>query len=127
VRFTQRDVREVAALSVSQLKVHLHTLVELEYLALHRSRHAQRHVFELLARAPEGAGPFLDAACEYDPNRPVDSVNRPATGRCSDRLVFSRDDTQLREPAGALEDAYTVLRVNGTSYVHASGEPAAAE
>lgn len=127
VRFTQRDVREVAALSVSQLKVHLRTLVELEYLALHRSRHAQRHVFELLAGAPEGDGPFSDAACEYDRNRPVDLANRPVTGLRSDRPVFLRDDVRMGEPAGVLGDAHTALRVNGTPYVHVSGEPAAAE
>jgi hypothetical protein len=47
-RFTRREVREALGLGDTQLKVHLSRLVELEYLAVHRSRQAQSYAYELL-------------------------------------------------------------------------------
>ncbi len=46
--FTRREVREALGLGDTQLKVHLSRLVELEYLAVHRSRQAQSYAYELL-------------------------------------------------------------------------------
>jgi hypothetical protein len=120
VRFTQREVRERMSLGLSQLKAHLGTLVEHEYLVVHRGGHAQRHHYELCASATEGErGPFERSSLEYDANRPVEIADRPATGRCSDRPVFSRDGEDFVRPAGSLGKAHLAGRINGSSHFKA--------
>lgn len=47
VRFTRREVREVAGLSDKQVRVHLERLVELEYVFIHHGKNGQRYVYEL--------------------------------------------------------------------------------
>ena len=47
VRFTRRELRAEAALSDTQLRVHLDRLVELEYVLPHAGRNGQRFVYEL--------------------------------------------------------------------------------
>ena len=138
VRFAQRDVRERASLGLSQLKVHLRTLLDHEYLMAHRAGHAQRHVYELVCSAVEGErGPF--DACEYDANRPVQAANRPAlsadqpvSGRHAIRPVLSRDVVRLSQPAGDAGVLVSGERVNGASYASGAtytnvAEPDAAE
>jgi DNA primase len=127
VRFTQRDVRERVSLGVSQLKVHLSTLVEHEYLLVHRHAHRQRHLYELACSA--GAGehhPFVNDESTYDANRPADSADRPATGRSVNRPVFLRDAELLREPVGAGAGDVTGAREGGTSYADARSYTAGA-
>ena len=48
VRFTRREVREVAGLSDKQVRVHLDRLVELEYVLAHYGRNGQRYIYELV-------------------------------------------------------------------------------
>ncbi len=48
VRFTRREVREVAGLSDTQVRVHLDRLVELEYVLAHYGRNGKRYVYELV-------------------------------------------------------------------------------
>src|SRR5262249_48222965 len=49
VRFTRRQLRELAGWSETQVRNHLGRLVALEYLAVHRGAFGQRFVYELLA------------------------------------------------------------------------------
>jgi DNA primase len=48
VRFTRRELRSVAGMTDTALRVHLERLVELEYLLVHRGGAGQRFVYELL-------------------------------------------------------------------------------
>jgi hypothetical protein len=47
-RFTRRDVLAATGLSLSQLKVHLARLVELEHVLVHRGRRGELYQYELL-------------------------------------------------------------------------------
>jgi hypothetical protein len=121
VRFTQRELRGLCAFGSTQLKVHLRTLMELEYVAQHRVRHAQRHVYELLHSATEGErGPF-----DYDENRAARSSGRSGTGRLSNRPVLSREVVRLSEAVGDSAGHVLGARAAGTSY--ADTTPDAAE
>ena len=96
-RFTAREVRAALSLGVSQTKVHLARLVELEYLVVHRAQPGQPHVYELVYQG-EGAGggaflpglldpkdlpdPAYDAERpDPDPQRPGQNGGRPGVGR----------------------------------------------
>ena len=79
-RFRCREVREHTGWGSTQLKVHLHRLVEMEYLLLHRATRGQSFVYELLYQGQGKDGePFLiglldpkklppspSADCNYD-------------------------------------------------------------
>jgi hypothetical protein len=77
-RFSRREVREFTKWSDSQLKRHLHRLVELEYLIVHHGGRGQSMVYELFFQR-QGADrqPFLPGLidferlekCSYDANR----------------------------------------------------------
>jgi DNA primase len=128
VRFTQREVRERASLGLSQLKVHMRTLLDHEFLMAHRAGHAQRHVYELVCSALEGAhGPF-----EYGLDRPVSSAHRPviltdrpASSRSVNRPVSSNALRILGEPAGDVEGCVSGDSGNDASYTSASSYPTA--
>ena len=63
VRFTQREVRDYASWSATQVKVQLKRLVELEYVTVHGHRgHRQRQLYAL--------------AFNYDANRSGQRANR---------------------------------------------------
>ena len=67
----------------TQVKMHLRALQELEYVAVHRSGHAQRHVYELLHDAPQGGcGPFERVMSTMKTGRRI-RPNRSVTGRSS--------------------------------------------
>ena len=48
VRFTRKDVRALAGITDTALRLHVDRLVELEYLLIHRGSTGQRFVYELL-------------------------------------------------------------------------------
>ena len=48
VRFTRKDVRALAGITDTALRLHVDRLVELEYLLIHRGCTGQRFVYELL-------------------------------------------------------------------------------
>ncbi|HTU61212.1 MAG TPA: hypothetical protein VMF89_22310, partial [Polyangiales bacterium] len=123
VRFTQRELRGVCSWGATQLKVHLRTLVELEYVAVHRSAHAQRHVYELVHSA-EGERSPLGPGHDYDENRSAHLNDRSATGRLTLRPVLRRDSADVAEADGLTAGADTAARVNGSSYVRASDSKA---
>jgi DNA primase len=96
-RFTRRYVRDRLGWGDTQLKVHLGRLVDLEYLAVHATSHAQRYVYELLyaGQGREG-GPFLTGlldplelrAAGTTQNRSVSEANR--SGRIENRSAPGR-------------------------------------
>jgi hypothetical protein len=60
VRFTRRELRQVAGMSEAALRVHVERLVELEYLLPHAGRNGQRFVYELLFDGrPESDAPQM--------------------------------------------------------------------
>ncbi len=120
VRFTQRELRERSDIGSTQVKVHLKTLVELEYVAVHRQGHAQRHTYELLASAEPSADP-LSASFGYDTNRSAEMADRSASGRSDNRPVFLNQDAEKAAPVGDLPNAHPGLRVNGVSYPQPRG------
>lgn len=67
LRFGRADVRAIAGLSETQLRLHLERLVDLDYLLVHRGQRGQSFVYELLfdgqadSAAPQLAG-LLDIA-----------------------------------------------------------------
>ena len=91
VRFTARDVRDALSLGVSQTKVHLARLVELEYLIVHRSVPGRPYLYELLYQGEGQDGraflpglldpDTLGAPPGYDPERPESKTERPDPGR----------------------------------------------
>lgn len=48
VRFTRKELRAIAGITDTALRLHLERLVELEYLLMHRGGQGQRFVYELL-------------------------------------------------------------------------------
>jgi hypothetical protein len=67
VRFTRRDVREATGWGNTQLKIHLHRLVELEYLLVHATGHGQSWAYELAyAGDEESERPVLAGLLDVD-------------------------------------------------------------
>jgi len=89
IRFTRRQLREIAELSDSQLKVHLARLVELEYLLMHRAERGQGHVYELIYDGDGRSKPHLSGLIDAqslgayicDAQRPGVKDERPGPGR----------------------------------------------
>lgn len=58
--FTRREVREYTAWSDAQLKVHIHRLLDMEYLVNRQGQNGFRHVYELMYKGEgEGGERFL--------------------------------------------------------------------
>ena len=70
-RFLAREARAVTGLGPTQVKLHLHRLVDLEYVVVHRAARGQGITYELLV---DGGGPSVEAGelralLGYDPER----------------------------------------------------------
>lgn len=77
VRFTRRELREVAGVSQSQLAVHVERLQQLDYLIAHHGRNGQRFVYELAFDGDaEGSERWLPGLLD-----PVTTDNLPASPR----------------------------------------------
>ena len=85
-RFTTREVRDALSLGVSQTKVHLNRLVELEYLVVHRAVPGRPHVYELVYQGEGDDGrTFLPGLLDpdelaephYDGQRPGPEAEQP--------------------------------------------------
>jgi len=141
VRFTQRELREYANWSATQVKVQLKRLQELEHVVVHHvGGHRQRGQYELCVSGGEAApSPFDSKVHEYDPNRSAilanrsgERANRSGTGLVTDRPVLSNALRALSQPARAAEVHVTGEHESSTSYVDMArysqaSEPDAAE
>ena len=109
VRFTRRQLRESTQLGDTQLKLHLGRLVEMEYLNVHRERHAQRFVYSLTA--------------PLSPSQNDEECNAESTGRqpvgAGVRPVLVSEDKGLSKPVGGGSQSTSGPRINGSSYVPA--------
>ncbi len=66
-RFTARHAREHSGWGVTQVKVHLQRLVEMEYVVIHRGSRGQTFVYELLyAGQGQDGQPFLMGLLDVD-------------------------------------------------------------
>jgi hypothetical protein len=86
-RFSRRDVRAYTGWGDTQLKIHLHRLEELEYLAVHRGGRGQSFVYELLfERADGGSKPSFPGLIDparlmYDEKKSGLAEEKSAPGR----------------------------------------------
>jgi DNA primase catalytic core len=114
-RFTRREVREATGWGLTQLKVHLKRLEELEYLIPHAGGRGRSYVYEL-AYAGEGAAgdPFVMGLIDtdslrkkgepraYDPNKPGVNGNLSGASRPQVAGVSGPETTRTKG-----EDAIT--------------------
>ncbi|MBD8528202.1 CHC2 zinc finger domain-containing protein [Pseudomarimonas arenosa] len=75
LRFTRADVRAVAGLSETQLRLHLERLVDLDYLLVHRGQRGQSFVYELqFDGTAEDAVPRVMGLVDVDVLRSTDTT-----------------------------------------------------
>jgi post-segregation antitoxin (ccd killing protein) len=148
VRFTRRELREVAGVSQSQLAVHVERLQQLDYLIAHHGRNGQRFVYELAFDGEAEGGerwlpgllgptttdnlpapvPHLPAATSELPAgfRAASGV-LPASFRTVETSVPARPDAEILALAAALPESAVLEGLpppshrNGTSYPAARG------
>ncbi len=134
VRFTQRELREYANWSATQVKVQLKRLEELEYVLVHhKSGHRQRGLYELcVSAAGGGPSPFEAKGHEYDANRSGllgnrsgEMDNRSGTGPASSGPVLSHDIARMSQPVSLSDGHVSGERAYGMSYAQASTSDAA--
>jgi DNA primase len=115
-RFTAREAREAVGLGATQVKLHLHRLVELEYVLLHRAPRGQGVAYEL-ALESDGEG--------YDPVWSVAQVLRPGVGQPSigGEPGVGRTRDHARIPLADERFASTGSEASGQ---HTNGRPAQA-
>ena len=126
VRFTQRELREYANWSATQVKVQLKRLQELEHVVVHHvGGHRQRGQYELCVSTAGGApSPFDSKVHEYDSNRSGhfanrsgERTNRSGTGPASNGPVLSHEIVRFSEPVRSLEGHDSGATESSTSYV----------
>ena len=102
IRFSRSQLRQTAAVSDTQLKVHLARLAELEYLLIHRTQRGQGFEYELLFDAASDDGGkvlsgLIDVAAlrkhTYDVPRSASNASQSAPGRVVDGAVPGRGQT----------------------------------
>jgi len=128
-RFTQRELREYANWSATQVKVQLKRLSELEYVVTHhRGGHRQRAHYELCVSTPVGApSPFEARSHEYDSNRSGfvanrsgEKTNRSATGPAENGPVLSSHSGGMSKPVRSIGGYVSGAAENGASYPSAA-------
>lgn len=82
-RFRAREARAVTGLGPTQVKCHLHRLVELEYVVVHRAARGQGVTYELLVESPDPPADqdLLHEILGYDPEwSDFSGSGRPVVG-----------------------------------------------
>jgi len=121
-RFLARDARAVAGLGPTQVKLHLHRLVDLEYVLVHRAPRGHGVSYELVYEGGAGADHTTDAAIfsglrsvetlAYDAERSAPNGERsglgrppvggrPGGGRTDQIASIARADSELVAAASA--------------------------
>jgi hypothetical protein len=65
-RFSRKDVREATGFGITQTRVHLDRLVELEYVLVHRGANGQGYVYELVWDGKADGGPHLPGLVDVE-------------------------------------------------------------
>ena len=144
VRFTRRQLRQVAGFSDTQLRVHLDRLVGLEYVTAHAGRNGQRYQYELLfdgdldSQAPQAIGLIVADGLNSIPmtsdlagsDAKLAGCLRPACGdlagtlRSEEMAVSARPDTISPPLAAALaENALLEREKTAASYRNGASYP----
>jgi DNA primase catalytic core len=130
VRFTRREVREQTGWGHTQMKIHMQRLEELEYVLAHRGMRGQSFVYEL-AYGSDGAPVAVRG---YDAKWSGIGGKKSGGGRgqvggmsgprptTKTTLKSGENGPSGEGGRGDRDHAYAVTPLNGTSYVHASGE-----
>jgi DNA primase len=140
-RFTRRALREAIAWGDTQLKVHLARLVELEYMAVHRTR-SGGFEYELVYELAEDCGARLAGLADieelqhaYDSARSGQTDLRSAPGRApvgprsgpGRGAASGAEPVSMRvpgDPAGdEAEPHFQAMPRAGTSYTNGAGVP----
>ena len=115
-RFSRREVREFTKWSDSQLKRHLHRLVELEYLIVHHGGRGQSMVYELFFQS-QGADrqPFLPGLIDFErvQNYSYDANRRGVEG---DRRGPSAGQDRPKFGGGAGEESPVSIGLRADFY-----------
>jgi DNA primase catalytic core len=115
-RFSAREARAATGLGATQMKLHLHRLVELEELVVHRSHRGLGVVYELVEPPPTGEASSYDA-------------ERPDSGAIGRGVVGPRSGGGRTARNGAKPNADEPLPRTGSEWAEArrrSAAPAAA-
>ena len=135
-RFSRKEVREATGFGITQTRVHLDRLVELEYVVAHRGQSGQSYVYELVYEGKaDSGGPHLpglvdvaalaDAATTrtWRPSKgDLAGGLRPGGGRVAGTwrggneaaVTDGESASESREPP---KRAYAAASANGQSYV----------
>jgi hypothetical protein len=135
-RFSRKDVREATGFGITQTRIHLERLVELEYVVVHRGQNGQSYVYELVfdGKADDG-GPRLPGLVDVEAlagatatatwrgsKRDLAGTLRPPDGRLAGTLR-SEDEGAISDGEAApdvadpAKRAYKTRATNGRSYV----------
>ncbi len=136
-RFSRKEVREATGFGITQTRVHLDRLVELEYVVAHRGQSGQSYVYELVYEGKaDSGGPHLpglvdvaalaDAATTrtWRPSKgELAGDLRPGGGRVAGTWrggneAAVTDGESASESGATPKRAYAAPSANGQSYVH---------
>ncbi len=126
VRFTRREVREIAGLSDTQIRVHLDRLVALEYVLAHYGRNGQRYVYELIFDGELGSEqPQFIGLIDVEQLKKGDTTSnlaaknddlagslRPANGQLAATLRMPENGTQASNDKGLQEDDTETITIS---------------
>ena len=126
VRFTRREVREIAGLSDTQVRVHLDRLVALEYVLAHYGRNGQRYVYELIFDGELGSEqPQFIGLIDVEQLKKGDTTSnlaaknddlagslRPANGQLAATLRMPENGTQASNSKGLQGDDTEIIEIS---------------
>jgi hypothetical protein len=113
-RFSRKDVRAHTGLSQDQLHRHLHRLVDLEYLVVHRGGRGQSYVYELLydGKGQDGK-PFVMGLLDVEElKRRTGTTKESAGGKGGFRGSFAPHLRPICGPSAGEENAAKVKRMS---------------
>jgi hypothetical protein len=131
-RFTRREVREYSGFGLTQARIHLDRLVDLEYVLVHHGGRGQQFVYELVFDGKPDGGAHLNGLIDVKALRSKgttqtwrgkDETWRPHDGpktggwRTPDRQVFSNNSKPIEPINGKTPKITTRDEKQNSSYI----------